>query len=484
MSLKSRVTSGVKWIGISQVGRQGLQWITTIILARLLLPSDYGLMGMALIFVNFVQLFRGLGTSSAIIQRKNISEDLLSSIFWLNLAFSFLVTIIIFALSPMIAYFFNESRLTNILRFISLNFIISGFSIVQQALLERDFGFSKITKIELIAVLLSSIVGIVAALLGSGVWSLVYKLIVEITVSTLLLWFYAGWKPKMVFHLAEIKSVTRYSLNLTAYNIWNYFSRNIDRILIGRFLGSVELGYYILAYRVMFFPLLNITNAIARLTLPTLSRLQDDLKKFRKVYLDVIGFIALLTFPMMLGLMAVSNYFVLTLFGAKWESVSLLLVILAPVGLIQSIGMTSGGIYQATGRTDWMLRWGIVSGLITVISFVVGLQWGIYGVATAYAIAVVLLAYPNFAIPFKLINLRVSDLLSNLLKPFLCSSLMVGVIIISKMIVPAGLQNSTYFAVFVTVGLVTYIVASWFINGDMTRKILEIAGIRIGSPSS
>lgn len=480
MGLKKRVASGFKWNAYSQVGRQALQWVTTAILARLLYPSDYGLMGMAIVLVNFVQIFKGLGTSAAVIQKKNISNSLLSSIFWFNLLFGLLATIIVFALSPAVACFYNETRLTEILRVISLCFFISSLTIVHQAILERDLAFSKLAKVELSAVVIASIIGIGAAIIGAGVWSLVFKSIAEVVVTTVMLWFFTGWRPAMAFKMAEIKSITSFSLNLTGFNILNYFSRNADYILIGRFLGATDLGYYTLAYRIMFFPLMNVTNAIARVVFPFYSRIQDDLTRFKSAYLNVIGSIALITFPMMIGVMAVSKSFVLVIFGAKWEPVSLLIMILAPVGLVQSVISPVGGIYQAKGRTDWMLRFGVFSSLLYVTSFVIGLRWGIMGIAIAYGIAVAIIFYPSLAIPFHLIDLKVRDLLTAIFKPFLCSSLMVLTLFFVKALLPIGLSKSIALAVLVSTGVIIYVVISWFINGDMIRKILGMVGVRIG----
>ena len=478
MSLKKRVGAGLKWTAFSQFVRQFLQWSTTAILARLLYPSDYGLLAMAVVVTNFIQIFKGLGTSAAVIQRQSISENLLSSIFWLNLLFGLLATIIVFALSPIIALFFQEPRLTEILRVLSLSFFLASFTIVQQAMLEREFAFSELAKIELIAVVVASIVGIGMAINGAGVWSLVFKSLAEVIVITVMFWFYSSWKPAMVFQLAEIKSIASFSLNLTGFNILNYFSRNADNILIGRCLGATDLGYYFLAYRIIFFPLQNITNAFARVTFPALSRLQGNFERFRNAYLNIAGSIAVITFPLMLGLIATSKIFVLTIFGAKWEPVVLLIIILELVAMIQSVGMTSGGIFQATGRTDLMLRWGLFSSLMYITSFAIGVQWGIVGVALAYAIAVALLAYPNFAISFRLIDLPVHKLLVSLLKPFLCSCLMFTVVFACKMVMPLRLSRPVSLLVLVSIGCIIYLAVSWFINNRMVRKIMEIAGVK------
>ena len=174
----------------------------------------------------------------------------------------------------------------------------------------------------------------------------------------------------------------------------------------------------------MLYPLQSISGVLGNVLFPVFSQIQDDEPRFRDSYLKVNSTIAMVTFPMMFGLWAVVDHFVFYAFGQKWEPVILLLLILVPVGMAQSIGTTVGFIYQAKGRTDWMFRWGIGSGIFVLSAFFIGIQWGIIGVATAYLVAVTIMIYPSFYVPFKLINLKVKNLLNVLARPFMCSSIM------------------------------------------------------------
>lgn len=475
MSLSQSAVSGVKWSSVSRFSQIGMQFVTIAILARLLTPDDFGLVGMAVVVIGFVAIFKDLGTSAAIIQQKNLSEELLSSIFWVNVVFGVLAMAVLFVLSPLAAIFYNEQRVIPLLRVLSLTFFISGFSILQQAILERDLAFNKLAKLEIIATLLGSMVGIGLAILGYGVWSLVYQSLAIATMTTVLLWAYSAWRPRFIFHWIEVKSVSSYSLNLTGFNIFNYFARNADYLLIGRFLGAQNLGYYTLAYNLMLLPLQNISAIIGRVMFPAYSRIQDDNAIFRNVYLKVACTIALITFPMMIGLWALAEPFVLTIFGSRWSPVVLLLMILAPVGLLQSIGTTVGSIYQAKGRTDWMFRWGIFSGIIRIIGFVIGLHWGIVGVAAAYAISTLFLIYPGFAIPFRLINLRVRDLGKVLWRPFLSSLFMLIVVLLLKAVLPADLPSELTLGILVPIGVIAYILVSWMLNREQMQQILQMA---------
>ncbi len=473
--IKKAVVSGVKWTSVSQIGRQFMQWITIVILARILSPSDFGLVGMAMVVIGFVTIFKDLGTSAAIIQRKEYSDDLLSSVYWVNVTFGFLATIVMFLLSPLIGAFYEEARVTALIRVLSLTFFISGLSILHQALLERQLAFSKLAKLELAATMLSSIVGIASALLGFGVWSLVYQTMTMVLTTTVFLWVVSTWRPRFVFHWKEVKSVSSYSLNLSGFNIFNYFARNVDNLLIGRFLGAQDLGYYSLAYRIMLLPLQSISAVVTRVMFPVYSQIRDDSARFRRVFLQITGTIAFLTFPMMIGLMVLREPFVTVIFGTQWEPVVLLLAILAPVGMTQSIISTLGTIYQAKGRTGLFFRWGTSVGLLVMLSFVVGLRWGIVGVATAYAITTVILSYPSFAIPFKLINLPMRELGVVLWKSFLCSIIMSVVLLGLMRTVLSEASDKTMLGILIPVGVIVYLLASYFINRNILKQLKDIA---------
>jgi O-antigen/teichoic acid export membrane protein len=477
MSLKKSVTNGVKWTSVSQFGKQGIQFITTAILAHLLHPSDFGLLGMATIITGFVALFKDLGTSAAIIQRRDISKKLLSSIFWMNVAFGFIAMIVLFLLSPFIAVFFHESRVEPLLQLMSLGFFISAVGIVHQAVLERDMAFNKLAIIEITATIVGSIVGITSALFGYGVWSLVYQVLVMTGISSLLLWTHNTWKPKLILHWNEIKTVSSYSLNLTGFSIFNYFARNADNLLIGKFLGAQDLGYYALAYRLAFYPLQVISSVLGRVMFPHYSQIQSDDDRFRNIYLQMSGAISFLIFPLMLILFALAQPVILTVYGSQWLPVVVLIKILIPIAIVQSLGTTVGLIYQSKGRTDWMFRWGIVSGTMITISFIIGLRWGISGVASAYLITALFLTYPNFSIPFRLIHLNVKSLVDVIRKPLLCS-LIAYVFLASVSFMTPDVSPMISIGILIPLACLLYLLLSWLINRDQMHRILSITGLK------
>lgn len=475
--LRSSASSGIRWSSASQFLRQGVQLLTTVLLARLLDPSDFGLVSMAAVVIALVQVFGDLGIASAVIQRKRVSADFLSSIFWANALFGIVVTATVAALAPLAAAFFGDPRVASILRVLSLGFLAGGLGIVQKAVLERDLAFRRLAYLETAATGAGAAVGIGLALSGAGAWSLAWQSVATAAATTALFWFGARWRPGWVFRWPEVRSVSSYSLNLTGFNLLNYFARNADYILIGRFLGAVPLGYYTLAYRIMFYPLQNISTVVGRVALPLFSRIQEDDAAFRAAYVKANGGIALAVVPMMLGLWAVAEPAVLLLFGPRWAPVVPLVLILAPIGMLQSVGSTVGTIYQVKGRTDLMLRWGIVAGALVVISFAAGLRWGVVGVAAAYAVASLALAYPNFAIPFRLIGLGVGEFLSGLARPLAAGGIMLVLVLAGRSLLPPGLPAGWALSILVPAGAAAYLAATWLLNREMFR---ETVGLILG----
>ncbi len=230
---------------------QATQLLTTVILARLLAPSDFGLLGMATVVIGFITIFKDLGTSAAIIQKRDLSDELLSGIFWVNVGFGTLAMAIVFFGAPLAGLFYKNSDVVPVLQILSVSFFISGLSILQQALLERSLSFNILGKIEIVSVVCGAIAGISLALLGYGVWSLVLQLLTTVSATTLLLWLFSTFRPKLIFHWNEMKDVSSYSMNLTGFSIFNYFARDADYLLIGRYLGAQDLGYYTIAYRIL-----------------------------------------------------------------------------------------------------------------------------------------------------------------------------------------------------------------------------------------
>lgn len=410
-SLTQKAVSGATWTGASSALTQAISLLGTLVLARLLTPEDYGLVGMARLAIGLIAIFRELGTTAAIIQRKQLSQEFLSSVFWANLGLAAVTFVFAIATSPMVALFFHQSKIGPIVQLLAVGFIVSALSSVPSALLNREMAFRKVMMIETGSAGFATCLAVGMALRGAGVWSLVVSSLASTCVTTVFLWWSCPWRPKWLLSWTELRSIASFSLNLSGFNLVNYFSRNADNTIVGRYLGAYQLGFYQLAYNVMLYAVQNISQVMGRVLFPVFAKVQDDNERFRQAYTKAVSTIAVVTFPMMAGVMAVADPFVRAVLGEKWHPVASLLVILAPVGLMQSVVTTVGNIYYAKGRADWLFRWGLLGTAVSVGSFFAGLPWGIRGVAVGYLIANLLLIYPAFAVPFRLIDMKMGDFL-------------------------------------------------------------------------
>ncbi|TBM00970.1 lipopolysaccharide biosynthesis protein [Hafnia paralvei] len=383
------IFNNLKWNAVSQIFKIATQVVSMVYLARLIPPAEYGIMAMATVITNFAVLFRDLGTSAAIIQKDNLDETTTSSVFWLNSFLGLVVSIIIIITSPLLSYIYHQPQLISILILLSLNFLISGTSSLHLALLERKSQFNIIAKIEIFSFLIALIVAIVMAAQGFGVYSLVCQSLVSTFGSACLLWHYSPWRPKgrPKNMIANLKQIYKFSSQLSLFNIINYFSRNLDSFLIGRYMPASTLGAYNLAYRIMLFPLTSLTFIANRSLFPILSQKKNNYNDIEKIYLNTIYLIWFITLPFITIISSLNDVFILAIFGNNWLLSADILIWLAPTAIIQSVLSTTGTIFMSQGRTGILLALGIQGTILTGLAFLIGIQHGIVELAKYYFIA-------------------------------------------------------------------------------------------------
>ena len=278
---------------------------------------------------------------------------------------------------------------------------------VPTAILNRAMEFRKVAVAQTTGAVCATTCAIAIALAGGTVSALISGALVMSLVTTGMSWILAPFRIRAVFHVADARRILSFGLHLTGSHVMNYFSRNVDNILVGRFLGSSPLGYYQMGYMLMTLPLQNFTTMVAQVTYPALSKFPDDHERFRTAYLRTSSLIAFVTFPLMVGLGVTAQPFVRVLLGPKWAPVADLLMVFGPLGALQSLNNINL-IYNTQGRTDLLFRWQIFASISYVASFIVGVRWGIMGVAISYSIVWVLLMVPMFAIPFRLVGITMN----------------------------------------------------------------------------
>jgi len=472
MTLKKKTINGVVWNGVGNVARQVLLIVTLIVMARFVTPEDFGVYTILMIFVNFMAIFSSMGTSQVVVHLDNPNQRMLSSLFYFNICMGLALFTLLFFLAWPIAAFFDSPDLVHLLQIIGLSFVISTLGLVQKSLLEKAMLFKRLVLIETVALTISSIAGMAAAIDGLGVNSFLIMALSNASILTVGLWLNSHWRPSLSFSLDDIKQVWAYSINLTGFSFINYFARQSDQFLIGKFIGSGALGVYSVAYKIMLYPLQNVSRVIVRVLFPAFAEVKHDNTRFKSGYLKAIAFIALLTFPIMAGLFAVAENFVDVVFGEKWHQMIVLLMILVPIGLMQSIVTTVGSIYLAKGTTKLMLKIGALNAVVTVISFIIGIPFGVEGVAIAYAIANLIMLYPNLKIAWGQIDLGVFEGLVEL-APFLLASLVMGVVVyyLGSVSVEFGIGQIVTLIIQVLVGIIVYLVLLMFFY---RRTVIEM----------
>jgi O-antigen/teichoic acid export membrane protein len=357
-----------------------------IALARLLTPSQYGLAGMALVFSSLVLTFSDLSMGRALVQRRHLTEADRSTVFWMSAGLGLVLLLGGIGLSGPLASFYHQPHVRPLFAVVSVSFLLVALQTTQASLLQREMRFRAITMRVAAANVVGGAVGVTLAALGAGSWAMIVGQICVSGTSTVLLWTFSSWRPRLIFSLRSLRELGGFGLNLFGAQTLNYLNRNADNILVGRFLGSGALGAYSVAYNIMLLPLSRLIWPIQDVLYPAYSRWQDDRERLARTWLRVARLTAAIVCPTMIGLSIVSGDFVRVVLGERWLAALPVLRVLAPVAVFQSLALLGDRVLTALDRTRVILRFTAVECALTVPAFAVGLHWGILGVAVCYAI--------------------------------------------------------------------------------------------------
>lgn len=474
MSLREDTISGIGWSSVARIIKQASRFLLSILLMRLLTPDAYGLIGMAMVFIGFANIFKEFGFGSALVQRSHLAKSHYSSTFYLNIGLGAVLTLLFILISPYLAMFYKDSDLTGVLQALSLSFIIAGVGIVPKSFLQRKMRFDLLSKIEMATAIIPGIIAVVFAYMGYGVWALVIQTLLSSFCSSALCLRYASWSPRWLFSWRSVKQLWSYSANLTGFQVVNYWARSIDDLLIGRYMGSASLGNYSRAYALMLLPVKQIISVVNRVMFSALSKIQREKKRVKKIYLRAMRMLSFIIFPVMIGLFVVAEPFVLVLFGEKWAGVIPLIQILSWVGVAQTLCNPTGWIYQSQGKTRWMFWWGLFGAGTLIVAIVIGVWFGsVISVAIAYAIANLVITYPCIAIPGKLIDMSVAEVMKVVYTPFLLSLAMGGVVYGSGLLIRAGVHWTLFIQV--VLGIIVYVLSAYLFNLKAFIELKEMA---------
>jgi PST family polysaccharide transporter len=469
------------WNAAAQFSVQVLQFGTSVAIARLLGPQELGLMAMIMVFTGFAAIFYDMGLGSALIQRKDLSEGHLNSVFWINAGTGALMTVLFMASAPLIARFYGQPALRLLTMVVSLTFIPAALGVVQVSVLGKELNFRARFWIETISTLVSGALAVFMALTGAGIWSLVAQSLSLAALRFVITWHISTWRPTWSFDPEAFRELFKFSRNVLANGAVQYWGRNVDRLLLGRFIGSAGVGLYGLAFRSITLPLELTTNVTNSVMFPVFAAIQGDADTLRRAYLRSICMIALLTFPLMIGLAVLANPLVLFLYGDKWRASIGIVQILAFSGIAQSVYNTAAWLFLSQGRSDILLWLGVYASVVRVCGVIAGIHWGAMGVAWAYLIGTYLfLLYPTWLFAGRLLNLGFDKLLLNLAEPFLSASGMGAAVWMCDQWVFGHLAPWLRVATGVPCGILIYSLLIYLFQGDACGELkfalLEVGG--------
>lgn len=394
-SLRVKASKGLFWSAFERFSVQGAQFIVGLVLARLLMPSDYGIIGMITIFIAVFQTFIDSGFSSALIQKKNRSETDYSTVFYFNIAVALVLYLLLFFLSPFIARFYDTPLLVSVTKVIGLNLIINSFVVVQRAKLTIELDFKTQARVSLVAVIIGGLVGIILAFKGYGVWSLVAQNLSRSFVNTILFWISTKWVPKKVFSKKSFRSLFSFGSKLLGAAVLDTVFKNIYLIIIGKAYTTRDLGYYTQGKQFRDVISINITGIMQRVTYPVLSTMQDEEERLKVNYRKFIKMSAFIVFPLMIALAALARPMINIVLTEKWLPAVPIIQVLCLAGMLYPIHAINLNILNVKGRSDLFLRLEIIKKIITIIAIIITFPYGILVMVWGQVVTSVIAFYIN-----------------------------------------------------------------------------------------
>ena len=453
---REKASSSLIWSVINQVSSQSALLVMNVVLARLLTPRDFGLVATAMIFVNFAMILNEGGFGMAAIQKPDVTEEHLSSIFWLNVCVGLTLTTTFMLGAPLIARFYGEPDLTSLMRLVSVIFTIHAFGSTHSMLVARRLEFRTLAKSGVASAWCGAAAALWLASRGWGPWSIAGQSVVSAVVGASGIAYLSGWRPRFVFRWSALGELAGLSGKHVFSNMAGYWVRSVDNVLVGYQLGQAPLGVYTRAYSVMLFPWTRVTQVISRVMFPSFSIIQNDHPRLRALFERVTRVIALATFPMMLGVMASAENFVAVVFGPQWGEMVPILRILAVVGMLNSISSLFYEVFLSQNRMDLYLRVSLPVQATQVLGIVVGLKWGIVGVAYGYALTTVLTTPVMCRVGGGIIGMSLGRFAANLAPLFSCAAVMALAVVGVDAVLPAGTGAPARLALQVLAGAAVY----------------------------
>lgn len=462
-SLSARTVRNAAWVGGSQAIRQVIAFLTTLFVARLLQPADYGIFAMTLFVNELAQLVVDFGIGSALVQHKNVSQRMLSTCFWINVVVGLLAGVGVILSGPAAAAYFNQPLVAHLLFVSAANLCVSSLAVIPQAVLARDLAFRHIAIGTSIGSFAGAAATVVMASFGFGVWALVFQPLIGTSVNLVYLLIRAHWRPTFEFDLPSVRGVVRFSSHMLVGNLLNHVSRNLPHLVLAPVMGPAATGLMAMSQTLAWLPIAQFTATIVRVTYPAFAKIQDSKDRLWEALKRSMELVALLAFPTLVGLAVLSADVVVVVFGEHWRHAQPIVAIFAMVSMVHCVTFLSGNTLLATGRSDVTMKLSLLT--LPVLGAALWFTRHSTLEAASLAMATVLVAVALIGLWAAGRNLGVSlgRLLAPVARPF-CASVIMAVVLLAAG--PFLVDHSPFvrLAIQVSVGALTYLAATWLFN--------------------
>lgn len=380
MSLKKQALSGLVWTFGQQFGTQLINFIISLILARVLIPSDFGIIAMFSVVISVSTTLVDGGMASSLIRSNDADDADLSTVFWFNIFTSLILYILIFSFAPLIAKFYKLALLVPIIRVYGLLLIIKSLTTVQAIRFTKDLDFKTSFKIQLPSLIIGGILGVALAYYGFGVWALVYYPLIQSLISTIQYWIYSDWKPSLIFNKVKFKYHFNFGYKMTISSLLETIFNNIYTIIIGKIFSPTQLGYYSRADNLKQLPITNLSNALNKVTFPLFAKLGNDDLKLREVYKKIMKLVIFIIAPILLMTIIIAEPLIRFLLTEKWLPAVPYFQILSLAGILYPIHSYNLNILMVKGKSDLFLKLEIVKKILIVCVLIFSLNYGIMGI--------------------------------------------------------------------------------------------------------
>jgi polysaccharide transporter, PST family len=386
-SLRNLVGRGAVAMGLAQGLKFVTQILSVVVLSRLLSPSDFGIMAMVAPVFAFITLFQDLGLTQATIQKTDIRHDEVNYLFWLNVGISLCLAVLLITVAPLIAWFYDEERIRPLVAALSIQLLFYGLAAQHSALISRRMDFGRLATIDVLGVVVTFLASIAWTFVDHSFWALYVGTLVGAVFNAACLWANSKWRPSFPSRVKGIEQLVRFGAGITGFNFANYFYRNLDNILIGRFWGEAQLGLYDRAYKLLLFPLSQVISPLARVMIPALSSLKNEPDRYRNAYQRVVPLLLIIALPGVSFVAVMADVVIPLILGVQWRDSAPIFTALAFAGLLQPLNSPAGWLFVSQGRSGEFMQWGMIAAVTAIIAFAVGLPYGALGVAIAYSVS-------------------------------------------------------------------------------------------------